>query len=69
MIGAPEMDLHGYIPLILTPQLVMYPLILKHGNGTSTVFVCVIQTYLVGGWATPLKNMRSSLGMISNPIY
>ena len=24
---------------------------------------------LVGGWATPLKNMSSSIGMISNPIY
>ena len=24
---------------------------------------------LVGGWATPLKNMISSIGMISNPIY
>ena len=24
---------------------------------------------LVGGWATPLKNMTSSIGMISNPIY
>ena len=24
---------------------------------------------LVGGWATPLKNMSSSVGMISNPIY
>ena len=23
---------------------------------------------LVGGWATPLKNMSSSIGMISNPI-
>ena len=23
---------------------------------------------LVGGWATPLKNMSSSVGMISNPI-
>ena len=27
------------------------------------------QTTLVGGWATPLKNMSSSIGMISNPIY
>ena len=26
-------------------------------------------TILVGGWATPLKNMSSSIGMISNPIY
>ena len=25
-------------------------------------------TYLVGGWATPLKNMTSSVGMIRNPI-
>ena len=25
--------------------------------------------HLVGGWATPLKNMSSSIGMISNPIY
>ena len=25
--------------------------------------------FLVGGWATPLKNMSSSVGMISNPIY
>ena len=24
---------------------------------------------LVGGWATPLKNMSSSIGMISNPIW
>ena len=24
---------------------------------------------LVGGWATPLKNMSSSIGMIGNPIY
>ena len=24
---------------------------------------------LVGGWATPLKNTSSSIGMISNPIY
>ena len=24
---------------------------------------------LVGGWATPLKNMTSSIGMIRNPIY
>ena len=24
---------------------------------------------LVGGWATPLKNMSSSIGMIRNPIY
>ena len=24
---------------------------------------------LLGGWATPLKNMTSSIGMISNPIY
>ena len=24
---------------------------------------------LVGGWATPLKNMSSSIGMISNLIY
>ena len=24
--------------------------------------------WLVGGWATPLKNMSSSIGMISNPI-
>ena len=24
--------------------------------------------YLVGGWATPLKNMTSSIGMIRNPI-
>ena len=23
---------------------------------------------LVGGWFTPLKNMSSSIGMISNPI-
>ena len=26
------------------------------------------QPGLVGGWATPLKNMSSSIGMISNPI-
>ena len=25
-------------------------------------------SYLVGGWFTPLKNMSSSIGMISNPI-
>ena len=25
--------------------------------------------HLVGGWATPLKNMSSSIGMIRNPIY
>ena len=24
---------------------------------------------LVGGWASPLKNMSSSIGMISNPIF
>ena len=28
-----------------------------------------IKHLLVGGWATPLKNMTSSFGMISNPIY
>ena len=28
-----------------------------------------VDYYLVGGWATPLKNMSSSVGMISNPIY
>ena len=27
------------------------------------------QLYLVDGWATPLKNRISSIGMISNPIY
>ena len=25
------------------------------------------QPHLVGGWATPLKNMSSSIGMIRNP--
>ena len=25
--------------------------------------------YLVGGWATPLKNMSSSIGMMTFPIY
>ena len=24
---------------------------------------------LVGAWVTPLKNMSSSIGMISNPIF
>ena len=28
-----------------------------------------IQCSLAGGWATPLKNMNVSLGMIRNPIY
>ena len=27
------------------------------------------ETSLVGGWATPLKNMSSSIGMIRIPIY
>ena len=26
-----------------------------------------MSTLLVGGWATPLKNMSSSIGMIRNP--
>ena len=26
-------------------------------------------SFLVGGWATPLKNMSSSIGMIRNPTY
>ena len=26
-------------------------------------------SYLVGGWATPLKNMSSSVGMMKFPIY
>ena len=26
-------------------------------------------SYLVGGWATPLKNMSSSVGMMTFPIY
>ena len=25
--------------------------------------------HLVGGWATPLKNMSSSVGMMTFPIY
>ena len=29
----------------------------------------IVGYFLVGGWATPLKNMSSSIGMISNPIY
>ena len=29
----------------------------------------IIHISLVGGWATPLKNMSSSVGMIRNPIY
>ena len=29
----------------------------------------MVYVSLVGGWATPLKNMSSSIGMISNPIY
>ena len=28
-----------------------------------------INTSLVGGWATPLKNMSSSIGMMTFPIY
>ena len=32
--------------------------------------MCIyIYISLVGGWAAPLKNMSSSIGMISNPIY
>ena len=27
------------------------------------------QHFLVGGWATPLKNMSSSVGMMKLPIY
>ena len=27
------------------------------------------QPELVGGWATPLKNMSSSIGMMKSPIY
>ena len=27
------------------------------------------QTTLVGGWATPLKNMISSIGMMKFPIF
>ena len=27
------------------------------------------ESYLVGGWATPLKNMSSSIGMMKFPIY
>ena len=29
----------------------------------------VIPILLVGGWATPLKNMTSSIGMIRNTQY
>ena len=32
------------------------------------ILISVALLYLVGGWATPLKNMSSSIGMIRNPI-
>ena len=38
-------------------------------DGTPRSVECGIFFLLVGGWATPLKNMTSSIGMIRNPIY
>ena len=32
-------------------------------------FYCVLHSYLVGGWATPLKNMSSSIGMMKLTQY
>ena len=36
--------------------------------GVIYIQLCLIIDNLVGGWATPLKNMSSSVGMIRNPI-
>ena len=38
----------------------------SHENATQVEFT---QSNLVGGWATPLKNMSTSIGMISNIVY
>ena len=35
----------------------------------SVMFIYDGYTYLVGGWPTPLKNMTSSVGIMTFPIY
>ena len=43
----------------------------RPGKCTTSLwtFPACINGWLVGGWATPLKNMSSSVGMMTFPIY
>ena len=44
-------------------------MIVKRWSHTISKIFGSISAYLVGGWATPLKNMSSSVGMMTFPIY
>ena len=57
-------DLYGFDWIDLTWMLPPGILGWKHPQLSSSNSI----HHLVGGWATPLKNMTSSVGMIRHPI-
>ena len=60
-----DSDYYGSFPHSLLSTSNLFILIHDYSN----LYLHCIDTHLVGGWPTPLKNMSSSVGMMTFPIW
>ena len=58
----PDLKLSGFLVFVLVP---IFTITFPIDNNAILIYWYI----LVGGWPTPLKNMSSSVGMMTFPIY